>query len=77
MKDNKSDKAGFKPVPVTKSGPRFVWAKALVVPVLIMAIIGSFAILSGRKRPRPIDWIHHESSLNRVSMHVLELFQPL
>jgi len=58
MKRQKSHKSNAGSGQSKKPGSGFIWAKALVAPVLIMVIIGSFAILSGRNKPRPIDWVY-------------------
>jgi transmembrane sensor len=44
----------------------FTWAKAMIIPAITMILVGSLAILIGRNRHRPVDWVNiHAVGRNR------------
>jgi transmembrane sensor len=48
----------FKKTPPHTGNIRLVWIKALTVPISILVIVGSFAILSGSNKQKPSDWVY-------------------
>ena len=53
-----SNKNAAESVVLKTTSAKFIWLRAFTIPLLILVIIGSFAIISGRNKTRPIDWIY-------------------
>src|SRR4051794_31506462 len=52
---------------VAESKPQLItWAKAIIIPAITLFLVGGMAILLGRHRQKPVDWVNiHAVGRNR------------
>lgn len=49
---------------------RFGWLKSVLIALILIILVGSIAILSGRNKQRPVDWVHINAVNAKEDVHL-------